>query len=232
MTKGTELIIEKDATSSLVEGTSGDAKTFTQTDVDAMVAKARSDALAAAGRDAKGLSETKKTVDAAVASAQQLLERAEARQAEIDQRELEAVRDDPDRFQLIKERQLIRAERAALEKEKAIKASEDAKIISELEEGRQTKRQMAINAIATEHGIDSEKLGDLIDDSMSIERVRKIALALPKVVRETSQSDKGETQGGVAQTEMQIKQDYITGKINMTERMNKLIAIGVNPFPS
>jgi len=231
MAKDGTQIVEVDETLPLDEGTSEEAKTFTQAELDAQVTKAKSDALAAAGRDFKGLSEAKKAIDNATATAKALLDRAEVRQKELDERELETVRDDPDRLQILRDRQSIRRERMALEKEKADRSAEEAHLTAELNEGRQSRRQSQISEIVQAQRIDQNKLADLIDDNMSIDTITKIASALPKVVTNTPRSDTGGTSGGVAQNALEIKQDYIAGRITQEQRSERLKAIGVNPIP-
>ena len=200
-------------------------KSYTQEDIDKAVQRA----LSSAGRDFKGLTDIKKSVDAAVSSAQQLLERAEARQRELDQRELDAVKENPDMLALIREKQALRNERLTIEREKASRVAEEAKIASEVTEARQVKIQVQIDAIVAEQKIDPNKLGELIDDTVSIERIAKIASALPKVVTQTPRSDSGDTHGGAAPTILQIRQDYIAGKIPASKYAEECIKRGIYP---
>lgn len=185
-----------DGSSSKNEETSRDTGTFTAEEVQKLI----SDALSKAGRDAKNLNskeiELKQREERIKAEADDI---ANAKR-ELDLREIEAVKEDPQAIKTIeyrqklaeRERELTRREREVNEKlsnaQAAIKELNDRKFNDE------------IRRISGAYGVDETVLKDLgIDD---IDKVEAIAKRLPSTKK--VQTDSGKTTGGEYFTREQI----------------------------
>jgi hypothetical protein len=164
------------------QGTSkAQAKTYTEDEVKQAVEKAKSDALAKAGRDAKSLELKEKS----------LTEREEAikaREAEIEAQELEEARQDPAKMQTYQAKQTkkqqladINAERAKLKKEREDLERDKVEHEAEITAARETQREVDIWELGEKYGLDPVMLKNL---NLSLEQTEEIAKQLTK--------DKGE----------------------------------------
>lgn len=182
-----------EATQDTSAGQKGTSKeetpTLTETQAKERTTKAVSDALATAGRTAKGFEGREATVKARE-------EAAEARQKVLDDAELEAIKGDPDletqyrrkQEQATKERALV-ADRQKLEQEKTQhKADIDA--------ANASKKEIVIKEIALKYGVDANALKELnLDTPEQIEATAK-AIAAGKPATPGGEPDSLKTKGG------------------------------------
>ena len=159
-------------------GTTSQTKTYSEDEKQ----KAISDALAAAGRDAKALEQREASLKEQVAA-------IEARQAEIAKQEeaieaaeREAAKYDPDRLKDFQARQAekqarrtVEAEKAQLAKERAELAKAKAEQEVEVEAARKITRELKLREICAKHEVpftDMDKLG------LSVEQTEAVAKAI------------------------------------------------------
>ncbi len=188
-------------TSQTTQGTS--TATFTQTQVDEQVRKARSDALADIGR-------LKKASEDAVKSAQAAQARLEQMQRDQERAELEAVKDDPDRLEIIKERQEKRKLKAELDVEKQARTELDTRLKQSESEKTEAARAEQVKVIAAKLNVSPTVLGKLAKFTDGTpEMIEDIAKDLPKVnPAKGFRPDSGGSQGGSVSWE-QVRDAYI-----------------------
>lgn len=176
------------------QGTSEQPRTYTEADM----IKARSDALAAAGRDAKSIEKQREEANRLLAEAQEAADKARQRQRDA---ELEAAKDDPDELSRIRKAHQIEddlnKERTEFNKEKATLERERAEHQAEIEEAQSTKREIMVWDVATKHNVDAERLKDLSEKYKlsTKEEIDELARQIGKP-KEPVLSDSGRTTGG------------------------------------
>jgi hypothetical protein len=143
-------------------GTPATPKTYTEEDIN----KAVQAALTKAGRTAA----KERDIEAREAK---LKEAEEAREAA----ELESVKNDPSKLDVLKEKQRIRKERAELEQAKALLEAEKTQHAERLTKAEQFERQQSITVIATEFKGDAKILTAKADELGITDPARIKALA-------------------------------------------------------
>lgn len=167
-----------DITSAQQDGsTSGETELLPKSTVEAMVSKARSDALSELGR-------YKKAADEAVRQVQAVEERLSRLQEERFEAELEAVKEDPDRLREIRQRQRETKERMSAETERRRWESEKAAYDERIKKAETIERRDLAREIATEFNVDYKTLEKFGTDR---ETMVELAKSLPK---------SGDAQGG------------------------------------
>jgi len=162
-----------------------EAKTYTEGEVKKQV----SDALAAAGRDAKALADKEAGLNAQQGA-------INARQAEIDEQErqrdaaeLEAARGDPDRLRVYQDRQSQKRESAGIEAQKADIKKQQADIdrqktehAAEIQAAQDAMLEIKIWQIATKYKVDPVALKNL--NLPTVEQIEEVAKVMPKQLGE------------------------------------------------
>ena len=179
-------------------------QTFTQE----QVAKAISDALSNAGRDAKTFDTRKIDLDRRETSIKEAEAKWQKEQEDRDLAELEAVKDNPEELTLVQRKQKLandirthNAEKAQFQgiidacKELGINDAEDFKKV--ITESRSTKFVQTVSDVANKYNVDTEVLKTTakelgLTDSAAIE---KLASSLPKK-NAVPAPDSGKTLGG------------------------------------
>lgn len=185
-------------TSGASQGTSEQDRTYTKAELE----KAVNDALSAAGRDAKSISQKMDEANRILTEATTLKAEVMAAQAkwqeEKDRAELEAVSHDPDAMSAVQLRQSLRAKEAELLKDRAeldkkLKEHEDA-----IAEVAKFKREKTAIEIATKHNVEVAPLLEHTDGSP--EKMEALAQLLPKKGQQQTppavKADSGVTAGG------------------------------------
>ncbi len=132
-----------DSSAEAEKGSTSKEPTFTKADLE----KAKSDALAAAGRTAKDFERKEAEVKEKAAR----YEKWEREQAE---KEEEAVRDDPKGLsELQRKRNLAKKEQEIKDKEAEV-ARHEAEVEEELNEGREAKQEILVWTVASENNVD------------------------------------------------------------------------------
>ncbi len=170
-------------------------KTFTEEQVKKQV----DDALAKAGRDVKILEDKQK----ALKQSEDELKQREFKLAEWqrtrDEEELESVQDDPDKLNVIQERQRIREDKRKIAEERKAIEAEKAQHAEDIRIAQETKREATIQNIASKYGIDAQVLKDL---DLSPEQTEKVAAKFSKArtskTKDDYKPDSGETRGGTS----------------------------------
>jgi len=152
--------------------TSKDSGTYTKESQD----KAVNDALAHAGRDAKGFSERETAVQAREDAAKAYEEKVAQAQRDKDAAELEAARNDPDKLSALQRRQHARAEADELAREKADLARSKAEHEDALKALKQSGILENANRLAKEHDVDPSLLVEFGGDNL--ETMEKLAKKL------------------------------------------------------
>jgi len=143
------------------------AKTYTEQEVE----KAKNDALAAAGRDAKSL----ETKEAAINAREEAIKAEEAKIDEIrrqrDVEELAEARGDPDKlaaYQAKKSREQedtdLKAQRSAIKKEREQLDRDKAEHEAEIKAVKETQLEIELWKIAEAEGVDPVELKDMMKD--------------------------------------------------------------------
>lgn len=153
-------------------------QTFTQEERD----KAVSDALSAAGRDAKSITDKSAEATRILEAAQQLQRDTKAErerwQDERDEAERESVRTDTDALKSVEERQRQRRERDKLAEDRRKLDDDTAKHQEKFQKADQAERREKATEIATRHNVDAETLIKFTDGSP--EAMEGLAQTLPK----------------------------------------------------
>ena len=191
------------------KGTSTAPETLTRESVDAEKAKAVQDALSAAGRDAKTITEksdeAQRILDAAQTTRANLQAVQERLQAERDEASREAVSQDPEALKSVNERIRQEHEATKLANRKAELDEKEAKHKERLEKAEKSEgREAALKnaqSVATKHNVDAESLIKFTDGS--VEAMEELAPNLPKVGEKKPplKTDTGGTIGGGEETE-------------------------------
>jgi len=179
-------------------GTPEDEPTLTQAQADEIADKKVGDALRVAGRDAKALEKQRTAL--------------EAWQKQKDEAELERYKDDPDKLDVIKERQALAKERA--EHEAEIKAANDAKLeIACFRLGGQYGvKPEDLKEAAVEFGLKSgEQIESLAKRMAKGEPSGETPPATPPLKPMSSKTMGGE------RSFKQLEQDYVDGQISTAE---------------
>ena len=179
---------DSEKTSAETQGTSKETPTFTESQFRETVKKAVSDALSAAGRDAKSIQEQRKLI-------QKDLEDLERKRNEIEQADLANLEGDPEGQSLYK-----------LKREYAKLVAKSVKDEDELQTLRQkdqiTGLERKAKEIAEEYGVNHEDLLNLTDGTPE----KMEALAKKLATKPSLKTDSGKTIGGGG-----IKSFSITG---------------------
>lgn len=204
------------------EGTTPkEAKTYTEQEVE----KAKNDALAAAGRDAKSL----ETKEAAINAREEAIKAEEAKIDEIrrqrDVEELAEARGDPDKlaaYQAKKGREQedtdLKAQRSAIKKDREQLDRDKAEHEAEIKAARETQLEIELWKIAEAEGVDPVELKDMMKDLnlTTVEQAKVAAKRLnKKPVDGTAKSlipVSGVTSGGTGEKseEKKLKERYPT----------------------
>jgi len=215
--------------SSQVEDTSGEQKETPkepQTFTKESEKKAIDDALSAAGRDAKSITEktteAQKILESAQKTRTDVLAEQERWQTERNEAEKEAAKEDPDALKSVQERQRQRAKDAELARKTQELSARETKVAeAEKKESESTKERNA-REIATRLGVDSKllvKLAKLTDGSTeAIEAEAKIlpTKGEPKTPLKT---DAGTTTGGSLSDDALIKKSASGVQLNADEKV-------------
>jgi hypothetical protein len=178
-----------------------ETKTYTQEDVNRAIEKAKNDALAAAGRDAKTLAQRQADLDARDAG-------IKAQQAEIDdikrQRdaaELEEARRDPSKltaYQARKakeqEQQSLQAEKEALKKDRAAFERDKAEHTAAIQAAQEMQLEIDVWEIGAEFGINPVTLKDTMKDLnlTTAEQAKALAKSMKDALKRPAETE-GET---------------------------------------
>ena len=198
--------------------TSEQPKTHTEADI----TKAVSDALSAAGRDAKSISDKATEAERILGDAKKMQTDIQAErerwQKDKDEAELESVRDDPDALKSLGERQRQRNEAAKLAtREKELDEREgkhQESVKSDLEQLKVFKRTQLAAEVAVAKGVDIDVILKLTKDD-SREAMEATADLLSKT-KPPLRTDSGRTIGG-GRSFKQLEQDYADGKVPTAE---------------
>jgi len=183
-----------DITSAQQDGsTSGETELLPKSTVEAMVSKARSDALSELGR-------YKKAADEAVRQVQAVEERLSRLQEERFEAELEAVKEDPDRLREIRQRQRETKERMSAETERRRWESEKAAYDERIKKAEAIERRELAREVATEFKVDYKTLERFGTDK---ETMGELAKSLPK---------SGDAQGGQVNLGNRVTEPPESGK--------------------
>lgn len=176
-------------TSTGTKGTSGgEPETLTREQAQ----KQTSDALSAAGRDAKSLVAREEAIKAEQAKITQW-------QKERDDAELESLGDDPEGRKLFQKRQALRDKEKQLGDDRATLEKEKLEHKAKIEAAEGTEREIVIWEVAQKQGVDASKLKELstelnLQTKEQIERVAK-EMGAGKA-KPTIKPDSGVTTGG------------------------------------
>ena len=176
--------------------TSEQPKTHTEADV----TKAVSDALSAAGRDAKSISDKATEAERILGDAKKMQTDIQAErerwQKDKDEAELESVRDDPDALKSLGERQRQRNEATKLATREKELDEREAKHKERLEKADKADVKERATEIATRHTVDVASLIKFTDGSA--EAMEELAQQLPKKgePKPPLRTDTGRTIGG------------------------------------
>jgi hypothetical protein len=181
------------------------AKTYTEEEVKQAVEKAKSDALAKAGRDAKSFELREKS----------LTEREEAikaKEVEIEAAELEEARTDPTKMQTYQAKQAkkqqladINTERAKLKKDREDFERDKTEHEAEITAARETQREIDIWELGEKYGLDPVMLKDLnlpLDQTETV--AKRLAQNKPPETTELK-TDSGVTSGAGKPTPEQLE---------------------------
>jgi len=141
-------------------------------------------------------------------SARQRAKEAEDRaaqvQKQIEARELEGIKDDPELVKLYQRRKELDDKAKTLDARERELSRKELQIKTESEAIAKTLRQSTISGIATKYGVEVKVLEELgIDDADRLEKVAKI-IGKPKAQPETVKPDSGLSVGGGHPTNEQL----------------------------
>lgn len=163
-------------------------------------AKAVSDALATAGREAKSLETRGKDLNAREEAIKAERAKITQWQKERDDVELESVRDDPEKLSLFQKTQALREKGEQLESDRATLEKDKLEHSARIQVAEQTEREIAIWEIAKEYGVDPMALKELnITDVEQLKRVAKAMGTGKAPPKAPITPDSGMTEGGVPQ---------------------------------
>ena len=186
------------------ETSGGVPKTFTRESVEAEKQKAISDALSAAGRNAKALE-----------IREQAVREAEARVAEDAKRRDEAyeesIKEDTEKLREWKATKSLKGKEASLAQREADFERERAEHKDTIEAANKVNRSADAQRIATEQKVDVKALLDFGGDTP--ESMETLAKVLPKIVAEPMKTDSSKTLGGGASWE-EVRAAYIKNPNN------------------
>jgi hypothetical protein len=192
-----------------------------------LLEKVRSDSLAELGRVRKAAEDAiRKATESSNSQIAKLIK-------EQEDRELEAVKGNPDASTAIKERQTRRQRETELTKAQE-ELNEAKNRLQELSnKDKDTVKERTTREIAERLKIDPVKLADKVKfTDGSAEAIEAIAEMMPKLSpqpRNNFRPDSNEAAGGSIQSVTQIQQDYIKGKINTIQYSDKMKAMGKSP---
>ncbi len=187
------------------KGTSQAPETFTRESVNTEKEKAVQDALSAAGREAKTITdksdEAQRILEAAQTTQANTQAERERWQNERDESDREVVHQDPDALKSLNERIRQRNEATKLADRKAELDEKEAKHKERFEKAEKSEvREAALKnaqSVATKHNVDAESLIKFTDGSK--EAMEELALNLPKKgeTKPPLKTDTGGPTGGV-----------------------------------
>jgi len=173
--------------------TSQGTETFTREKVEAMVSKARSDALSELGR-------YKKAADDAVKSVQSIEERLSRLQEERFETELESAKDDPNKLREIRQRHKDVKDRMSTEAERRRWEADKAGYDERIKKAEAIERRELAREIATEFKVNPSLLEKFGTDR---ESMIELAKSLPK---------SGDAQGGQGNQGNRVTEPPESGK--------------------
>lgn len=208
----------------------GTSEVVTRVQAEEMVRKARSDALAEAGRLRKATDEAIKRAEAANA-------RIARMQEDMEKAELEAARGDPDRETQFRTRQELRHRSAELEEAKAELDKTKGQVAELSSIKAEGEKQTLANELAAKYGVDPARLSRLAKfTDGTAEAIEALARDLPKLnppaeVSPTMvvQPDSNRSKGGASLTPMQVRAQYIKGEINAVQYADNMKQLGTTP---
>jgi len=177
-------------TSTGQKGTSKEeTPTLTETQAKARETKAASDALAKAGRTAKGFEQREVAIKARE-------EAAEARQKALDDAEYQAIKGDPDLEAAYKSKKQLAEDRRTLAEDKRKFEQDKLQHQADIDAANATKKEIEIWEIAQKHGVDANAIKELnLETPEQIEAVAK-AMAAGKPATPGGEPDSLKTKGG------------------------------------
>lgn len=171
------------------------------------------------------------------AEADKALKTAQASQKRVDEMlraqeaaELEANRDDPAELKRIRAEQSRKKAESEAAEVRAQLEDANARLAEREAKDKERERESSAREIATRLRVDPARLTKLAKfTDGSTEAIEEIAKDLPKLTNREGEEftpDSNRSHGGSAQTEMDIRKDYIGGRITAVQRDEKLKAIG------
>ena len=143
--------------------------------------KAVSDALSAAGRDAKSITDKTTKAEKLLLDAQGIMDKAREQQKKRDDQELEDAKDNPEQLSALQEKQKHRETKSELAKTKQELSERDERLKLIDGEKAEVTKESSAREIATRLDVDANslvKLAKLTDGSK--EAIEEIAKSLPK----------------------------------------------------
>lgn len=181
--------------SSETKGTPIEPETFNKTTQE----KAINDALSAAGRTAKELTDKTQKAETLLTEAKKIRETAVGEQSrwqkEKDEKELESAKDNPDALTAITARQKLQTKESELSKKEQELSDKETKIQPQLDELATSKKERNALEIALKHNVPFETLLKFTDGSL--EAMEDLAKLLSRKGGTTTlKPDSGTTTGG------------------------------------
>jgi len=218
---------EVGVTSPETEVTSQEPPRFSQEQVDKLMDKVRSDSLSELGRVRKSAEEAiKKATTEATRVYRELIKQREAE-------ELEAVREEPDKAAVIRERQARRQTQSELTEAQTELKEANTRLQELSARDVETNRERTTREVSERLKVDPARLAKLVKfTDGSAEAIEEIAKEMPKLIttpKNPLRPDSNDTVGGTAKTKTQIQEDYIKGKITNVQYTEKMKALGFMP---
>ena len=160
-------------------------QTYTKEQIDGIVAKAKSDALATAGRTATALEKREATVKA----------REDANKAEQERRdaaELAEAEKDPDKLAAYQSRQTERQRAKSLDEREANIARSEAEHGAEITAAKEAQKEITIWEVASAKSIDPMRLKTL-SEKFNVEGKEKLEEMAEEIASKKGETDKGIT---------------------------------------
>lgn len=186
------------------ESTSTEPETFTKETQE----KAVNDALSAAGRDAKTITEKSAEAERILQNAKRIGDEAKEQRRKRDEAARESVKDDPDALKSLEEKQRQRdVDTQLTEREEKVKGEEEH-IKADKEQVRIQQRTQLAAEVAVAKGVNMDALLKLTQED-SREAMEATAELLPKKEEKLPlKTDSGTTTGGEKSEEQKLKDRY------------------------
>lgn len=187
----------QDTSGGTKETSGGEPETLTREEAQ----KQTSDALAAAGRDAKSLDVRGKSLDAREEALKAEQAKITQWQTERDEAEEESLKDDPEGLKFLRKKQALATKEKKFSDDRATLERDEAEHKARLDAAEETEREIVIWEIAQKLGIDASKLKELSTDlnlqtKEQIERAAKEMAAGKAPPKTPLTLDTGKTGGG------------------------------------